>query len=564
MLLSLSIRDFVLIDQLDLKPGDGFCALTGETGAGKSILLEALMLALGAPADKAQIRAGAKEASITAEFALAADHPAFGLLADQGLTASGNDTLMLRRLIRASGPARAFVNDTAVSASLLASLGETLIEIHGQHAAAALMKPSAHRALIDQYGGHFDVTAGVMAAYATHAAAQCAERALAEDVERAARHKAYLIDIVAELDRLHPEPGEAERLTETRLRLMQSERATEAVEDADAAFHGAHIDTALSQAARAVERLARLPGFEGQDAPLPNAARAAGEALERALIEAAEAAAALQTLKRFANPDTRALEAAEARLFALRAAARKHNVPPEQLPTLHARLAGERDLAEASDAALQAAAKKSAAARAAYVAAAARLTAARETAARKLARAVAKEFEPLKLGRAKFRVDVTPLSESQWGAAGADHIEFEIETNPGAGFGALRKIASGGELARVSLALKCALAENGAAGTLIFDEVDQGVGGAVAAAIGERLAHLAGARQVMAVTHSPQVAACAGAQWRVEKTTRAGSGATRLVKLEGATRLEEIARMLAGSEVTDEARAAAGRLLEDV
>ncbi len=563
MLISLSIRDFVLIDRLELKPGPNFTTLTGETGAGKSILLDALLLTLGSPPDRAQIRAGQAEACIAAEFALNAQHPAFARLAAAGIDADAGDTLSLKRLIRETGPARAFINDQPVSASLLSEVGETLIEIHGQHAASALLRPSAHRALLDQFGGHDALLMDTARAHANFASARETERALAESVEVARRQKAWLTDVVGEFNRLAPEPGEAEKLTETRMRLMQSERVTEHVEEADDALAGASFETALSRAARAVEKLVRLPGFEKGEDPLVQSAKAAGEALERALIEAREASAAIFVLHKFASPDTRALEAAEARLFALRALARKHQCAAELLPDVWARYARDLSAAEEGDAQLAIATRATALARKAYAQAAEALTAARQNAAKKLSEAVAKELEPLKLGRARFEVSLRPLSEEDACAHGADRIEFEIETNPGSGLHPLRKIASGGELARVSLALKCALAETGQAGTLIFDEVDQGVGGAVAAAIGERLQRLAKRRQVLAVTHSPQVAASAAAQWRVEKSGKGGLGRTRLVALENAARLEEIARMLSGSQVTAEARAAAGRLLED-
>ena len=562
MILALSIRDFVLIDRLDIEPGGGFTALTGETGAGKSIILDALSLTLGAAADRAMIRAGAAQASVAAEFAAVPGHPVWQVLAEHGFEASPDETLTLKRVVRASGPARAFINDQPVSAALLAEAGETLVEIHGQHAASALMRPSSHRKLLDLFAGNEALLEACATAHATRLEARAERERLEAETEAALRTRDWLAGAVEELDQLAPQAGEAPRLTETRTRLMQSERVSEAIAEAEEALADAEIEAALSKAARAAERICRLPGFEGADHPLAEAARAAAEALERALIETGEAEAAIAALESLVEHDTGALEAAEARLFALRAVARKHSVEADLLPDVLDTLRERLNLLEAGEGALNRARKAESAANAAWHAAAEKLSAARKAAAGRLEAAIAKELAPLKLGRAVIRVAIAPLAPEEGGAHGADRVEFDAETNPGAGFGALRKIASGGELARVSLALKCALAEAGSATTLIFDEADQGVGGAVAAAIGERLIRLGRARQVFAVTHSPQVAAAARSQWLVEKG-RGKSGGTRLRGLDDADRQEEIARMLSGAEITEEARAAAGRLLED-
>ena len=562
MILALSIRDFVLIDRLDIEPGSGFTALTGETGAGKSIILDALALTLGAPADRALIRSGAEQASVAAEFVAVPGHPVWDVLAEHGFEASPDETLTLKRVVRATGPARAFINDQPVSAALLAEAGETLVEIHGQHAASALMRPSSHRKMLDLFAGNEDLLDVCAEAHSTRLKARETRERLEAETEEALRTREWLAGAVEELDTLAPQAGEAGILTETRTRLMQSERVTEAIAEAEEAFADAEIETALSKASRAAERICRLPGFDGADHPLAHAARAAAEALERALIETGEAEAAIAALESLVEHDTSALESAEARLFALRAVARKHLVDPDMLPDVLENLSERLNLVEAGEDALIRARKAESAANAAWHAAAEKLTAARKAAASQLEKAIVKELAPLKLGRAVIRVSVTPLGDDG-GAHGADRVEFDAETNPGAGFGPLRKIASGGELARVSLALKCALAEAGSAGTLIFDEADQGVGGAVAAAIGERLIRLGRTRQVFAITHSPQVAAAARSQWLVEKG-RGKSGGTRLRGLDESDRQEEIARMLSGTEITEEARAAAGRLLEDV
>lgn len=560
MLLSVSIRDFVLISRLDLSPGEGFTALTGETGAGKSIILDAIALALGGPADRGVIRAGAEQASVAAEFDVARDHPVWALLAGQGVAAEAGEALTLKRVVRAQGPARGFINDQPVSASLLAEAGDLLVEIHGQHAASSLMRPSSHRRLLDQFAGNEALLAECAAAWQALDAARAERARLKADQDAAREAREWLVASVEELERLAPQKGEAERLSEERMRLMQAERIQEAVAEAEEALAKGGSETALGKAARAAERICRLPGFESGEGPLAETARAAAEAIERALIEVREAELAVARLA--ALPEASGdLDAVEARLFALRAAARKYGGEAELLPDRLEALRGRLDLVEAGDAGLKKAEAAESAARARWHGAAHRLTQARMGAAGRLEAAIAAELKPLKLGRATIRVALVPLAEEEAGAAGAERVEFEAETNPGAGFGALRKVASGGELARVSLALKCALAEAGSAGTLIFDEADQGVGGAVAAAIGERFEHLARTRQVFAVTHSPQVAAAADNHWLIEKLPEAGE--TQLSLLDACGRREEIARMLSGAEITDEARAAAGRLMED-
>lgn len=557
MMLSLSIRDFVLISRLDLSPGEGFTALTGETGAGKSIILDALSLALGAPSDRSVVRHGSAGASVAAEFAPPADHPVWALLKDAGVSASEGETLTLKRLVRVDGPARAFINDQPVSAALLGEAGDLLVEVHGQHAASSLMRPSSHRRLLDQFAGNDALLAACAACHAARLEARAAREAIEADAKAAAETKAWLEETVAQIAKLAPGPGEATRLTAERTQLMQSERVREAVTEAVDALAGAGIEAALARAARAAERICRLPGFEGEAGVLPDAARAACEAVERALIEVREAESAVAHLERLPL-EAGDLDGVEARLFALRGMGRKLNCDPDALDQAWQDLAARLERAEAGEAGIAAARKAERAAEARWHSAAHALGEARRAAAKQLETAIAAELAPLKLGRATIRVAFSPLGAEEAGAAGAERVEFEAETNPGAGFGPLRKVASGGELARVSLALKCALAEAGSAGTLIFDEADQGVGGAVAAAIGERLERLAGTRQVLAVTHSPQVAAAADAHWLVEK-----AGGTKLTALDASARREEIARMLSGAEITDEARAAAGRLMED-
>ncbi|MBY9065632.1 DNA repair protein RecN [Hyphomonas sp. WL0036] len=560
MLLSVSIRDFVLISRLDLSPGNGFTALTGETGAGKSIILDAIALALGGPADRGIVRAGAGQASVAAEFEAGPGHPVWALLLAQGIAAEPGETLTLKRIVRAQGPARGFINDQPASAALLAEAGDLLVEIHGQHAASSLMRPSSHRRMLDQFAGNEGLLAECAAAWQALEVAREARDMLIAERAAAQEARDWLEASVLELERLAPQAGEAARLAEERMRLMQAERISEAVSEAEEALEGGGAEAALGKAARAAERICRLPGFESGEGALAEAAKAAVEAIERALIEVREAEVAVARLS--ALPEASGdLDGVEARLYALRAAGRKYGVEadllPEKLDVLRARLG----LAEAGDGDLRKAEAAAAAAQARWHGAAHRLTGARHAAAGRLEAAIAAELKPLKLGRAVIRVGFTLLAENEAGAYGAERVEFEAETNPGAGFGPLRKVASGGEMARVSLALKCALAEAGSAGTLIFDEADQGVGGAVAAAIGERFEHLARTRQVFAVTHSPQVAAAADSHWLVEKSGET-SGETGLTLLDASGRREEIARMLSGAEITDEARAAAGRLME--
>lgn len=557
MLLSVSIRDFVLISRLDLSPGTGFTALTGETGAGKSIILDAIALALGGAADRGIVRAGADQASVSVEFDVAPDHPVRALLAGHGIAAEPEEAVTLKRIVRAQGAARGFINDQPVSAALLSEAGEMLVEIHGQHAASSLMRPSSHRRFLDQFAGNESLLAECASAWQALDTARKLRAELAAEHEAAREARVWLAGAVEELEKLAPQPGEAEKLAEDRMRLMQAERISEAVAEAEEALAGSGAESGLAKAARAAERICRLPGFESGEGALAQAARLALEAIERALIEVREAEAAVAALSGLPEA-AEDLDRVESRLYALRAAARKFGGDAADLPVTFASLQARLDLADAGDADLKKAESAEAAARARWHGAAHRLSEARRAASGLLEAAIAAELKPLRLGRATIRVTIQPLSEEEAGPNGADRIEFEAETNPGAGFGPLRKVASGGEMARVSLALKCALAEAGSAGTLIFDEADQGVGGAVAAAIGERFEHLARTRQVFAVTHSPQVAAAADAHWLVEK-----SGETQLTLLDAAGRREEIARMLSGAEITNEARAAAGRLMED-
>lgn len=551
MLSALSIRDVVLIEALDLDFGPGLGALTGETGAGKSILLDALGLALGARADSGLVRNGAQQAVVTASFDLPDDHEAAELLVENGLEAEPGEPLVIRRIVKADGGSRATVNGQPASAALLKKLAPHLVEIHGQHDDRGLLNPRGHRALLDAFG-RIDTQTAANAHRAWRAAEERLAGAVA-DLENAARDREWLEHAVAELNALAAEAGEEEALSTARADMQKGARLAEDLEAVTGHLDGSEGGAAqLRQAARRLDRIA------GEHPLLAEAL----EALDRAVIEAGEAEDRLTAAKEALAFDPDRLEEAETRLFELRAMARKHRVEPDALPALAAELSERLERIEAGGEGIARLEAEAAAARAAYLDAATALTEARRTAAARLDAAVAAELPPLKLDAARFRTAVEPLAEAQWGPAGRDRVEFEISTNPGAPFAPLVKIASGGELSRFILALKVALAEEGAARTMIFDEIDRGVGGAVASAIGERLARLAARAQLLVVTHSPQVAARANAHWLIAKSHDGTVTRTGVTALDAADRREEIARMLSGAAVTDEARAQAARLLE--
>ena len=555
MLAALSIRDIVLIDRLDLEFQPGLSALTGESGAGKSILLDALGLALGGRAETRLVRHGAAQGSVTAAFDLAPTHPLFALLAEQGIAAEDGG-VVLRRTVGADGRSRAFVNDQPVAAGLLRQIGDALVEIHGQFDNQRLLSPVTHRGLLDAFAGLEGPLAEVAQAWAE---ATTADAALAEAeaaLLAARRDEDFLRHALAELDELDPQPDEEAALAETRSRLMSGEKIVQAMADAARALAGEEplpgAEAAIQNAVRPLERIAALAGGQLD---------AAIEALGRARGEVIEAQAQIERALAELDLDPRRLEETEARLFALRAVARKHGCGVAELAVLRRDL-GER-LANLDDGAarLDRLKVEAKAAHAAYDAAAESLGDARREAASRLDAEVTAELRPLNLGRAVFRTVVRELPPGDWGAHGKDQVVFEVATNPGSPTGPLNRIASGGELARFMLALKVVLAQADPVPTLIFDEVDAGVGGAVADAVGERLARLGGEVQVLVLTHSPQVAARGAHHWRVRKAVGEGEALTRIDVLDDAERREELARMLAGARVTDEARAAAASLL---
>jgi DNA repair protein RecN (Recombination protein N) len=548
VLRQLSIRDVVLIDRLELEFEPGLGVLTGETGAGKSILLDGLGLALGVRADTGLVRGGEAQASVAAEFELPADHPAFALLAEQGIEPERGEPLLVRRTLKADGGSRAFAGGAGVPASVLRDIAGGLVEIHGQHDDRGLLNPRGHRALLDVFG-RLD-TSRVAAAWAEveRLAAELDEAR--ETAAAAERDRDWLEHAAREIAALAPEEGEETRLAEERAAMQAGAKAGEALAGLDELLGGSEGALAqLRTAARKIERGA------AEHALLAEALAS----LDRALIEASEAEDRIGRAAEALAFDPARLDAVEARLFDIRGLARKHRVEADALAALGEELHGKLAQIDAGGERIGRLENELADARARYDEAAGELRQARREAAARLDAAVAEELHPLKLDSAKFR---TAFSGAEPGPAGIDRIEFEVSTNPGAPFGPLTRIASGGELSRFILALKVALAEAGTAQTMIFDEIDRGVGGAVASAIGERLARLAQKSQLLVVTHSPQVAARAAHHYRIEKAHEDGVTRTHVRKLSADERREEIARMLSGAAITDEARAQAARLLE--
>ncbi|MEQ9325832.1 MAG: DNA repair protein RecN [Rhodospirillales bacterium] len=551
MLASLSIRNVVLIEKLDLAFGAGLCVLTGETGAGKSILLDSLGLALGLRAESGLVRRGAEQASVTAEFDITDDHPAMAILRENDLP--DDLPLMLRRVVGADGRSRAYINDQAAGVRLLRQVGDALAEVHGQFEQYGLMNPANHLGLLDSFAGHGALVTATARAWRAWQAALKALRAAEDEARTAKADEDYLRHALAELDKLAVEAGEEEELGKRRQVLMHGEKI---VENLNAAFaelnHDRGIDYRLRSALRAVER-ARDQAGPALDPVL--------EGLAQAADACADATMALERASAEVELDPAALEAVEERLFALRAAARKHSVAVEELPLLRTRMAERLGAIDAGDERLGELAIAADAARKRYAEEAGALQQSRRAAAGRLDEAVNGELGPLKFDRASFHTALDALDEGQWNESGMDRAAFLVATNPGAEPGPLGKIASGGELSRFMLALKVSLAETDGIGTLIFDEVDSGVGGAVADAVGERHARLSDKVQVMVVTHSPQVAARGAWHLKVAKTDHAAGTVTSVARLSDAEREEEIARMLAGANVTEAARAAASSLL---
>lgn len=545
MLRSLDIRDVLIIDRLSLDFGSGLNVLTGETGAGKSILLDALGFVLGWRGRAELVRQGAAQGEVTAVFDLPADHPAQSVLAEAGIEADGE--LILRRVNTADGRKTAWVNDRRVSGEVLRDLSDTLVELHGQHDDRGLLNPRGHRALLDAFAG-LDL-APLRAAWRAQAQARTALADAESALAAARKEEDFLRHAVAELDKLNPEPGE-EATLDARRRMMQGgERIRADIARAHAALAEDGAERAMRDALRWLEGASDKA--EGRLDP-------ALEALNRALIELSDAQAHVEGALGALDFDPAELEALEERLFAIRALARKHGVLPDELGVLAGDLRDRLRALDAGEGGIAALVKALVQAEAAYRTEAARVTAIRKDAAKRLDAAMAAELAPLKMERAVFATDVTP---GDAGPDGVDSVTFTVATNPGAPAGALNRIASGGELSRFLLALKVCLTGDAPGLTMIFDEIDRGVGGATADAVGRRLKALAGNCQVLVVTHSPQVAALGGAHWRVEKRVKDDLTLSTVTPLDAADRIEEIARMLAGDRVTEAARDAARALL---
>lgn len=553
MLTALHIQDFVLIDQARLALGKGMTALTGETGAGKSILLDALGLAVGGRAERGAVRQGAKQGIVSVIFEPDANHPVWAILDENGLD-TGEDQIILRRVQNSDGRGRGFVNDQPVSIAMLRSVGETLIEIHGQHDGRGFLTASAHRGMLDEFGGLQKKVEKLDGIWRQWRDAQNELDEKRRERDAAAREADYLRHVVEHLGKLGPEEDEEAELSLRRTELMASDKIADDLNAAAKALSEGGFDSKLASALRRIEKASAQ--FEEKDNPLAQAAAR----IDSALNEAAEARDALEiAIERFgADPDE--LDRVEERLFALRAEARKHGVQPDGLRAFLTKARVTLETLEQGETAFSALEKTVNESAAAFTEAARKLTTDRQVAAKKLDKAVAAELAPLKLGKAIFTTQIT-TDENNPTSDGFDRVEFMVATNPGAPAGPLKTIASGGELSRFVLAMKAALAAKENRTVIIFDEVDAGVGGAVADAVGERLLRLASDAQVLVVTHSPQVAARADAHWRIEKKQTKTATLTSVTMLAPDDRNEEIARMLSGAEVTDEARAAARRLL---
>lgn len=548
MLESLSIQNVVIIEKLLIEFKGGLCTLTGETGAGKSILLDSIGLATGMRAEVALVRKGAENAQVSAVFDIPPHHSLYRKAAEAGLSIENGEALVLRRVLSADGRSKAFINDQPVSVGLLREIGQDLIEIHGQFDTQGLLDPSTHRAILDEYAAIDGALDDVWSAYQV---AQSDYLGLKSEAGRSREEEEYLRTALEDLDALSPEEGEEETLSALRERLMHRERVLEALNAAYHCLQGEHDP--VRKASGLLDRISDKLG-EGGAAVL--------EALDRASAEMQEAVSAIQSLVADMEYEEHNLQSIDDRLHDLKAQARKHQCSVDELPAKRDELATRLNRIEHADDLLIEAGRKVEQMRAAYLASANGISVARKKAAGKLDGLVMAELAPLKLERARFYTQIEELPEAEWGAHGLDRIRFLVATNPGAEPGPLHKIASGGEMSRFMLALKVVMAETGAAQTLIFDEVDAGIGGGTADAVGERLHRLARDKQILVVTHSPQVAARANHHWIVQKGGDSVVTTNVVALPDRAARCEEIARMLSGASITPEARAAADKLLE--
>ena len=563
MLASLSIRKFVLIDRLYIDFSRGLCVLTGETGAGKSILLDALGLAIGGRADSSFVRGGAGsglKAMITATFDIPGDHEALARLAENDIEMpDAGEPLILRRILTGDGRSRAFVNDQPISAGALRNIGETLIEIEGQFASHGLLDPSNHRNALDSFGRLEKKVAATHDTWNTMTAAEKALATARDEIERIASEGDYLRHVYAEIDEFDPQEGEETELAEARSLMMNSEKIAESINQALETLAGHKgLQTALSKASRSLERA---------NEQAAGTLKAVLESMEITSNEAATTVDLLSDALRSLDQDPAQLEHLDERLFGLRALARKHNTTVDSLAELRAEFARKLERLDDADRDLTRLQTEARAARAAYLDASRSLHDARAKAAGALDSAINQELPHLRLEKAKFATQVTELAEAAWSSHGIDNATFDVTTNPGQPAGPINKVASGGELARLLLALKVALSTSNRVTTLVFDEVDAGVGGATAASVAERLSRLSDGVQVLVVTHSPQVAARGARHLHVMKSIETTDGGdntvTAVTELSAEDRREEIARMLAGAKVTEEARAAADSLIAE-
>jgi DNA repair protein RecN (Recombination protein N) len=552
MLACLSIQDVVLIEKLSINFAQGLNVFTGETGAGKSILLDSLGLALGGRSDAGLVRSGADQAVVTAEFSFPLPKTVSDILADRGLAV--DEPLILRRLLSKDGKSRAYLNDQAISVGLLKEIGENLLEIHGQFDTHGLLNPSTHKDFLDSFAGHSALREKTAQAYR---AWQDSERKLGDAAEiqkNAANEEGFLRASVGELDEISPEAGEADKLAERRKQIQHFEKIADGMNAAFEALSGEKgAGASLVQAGKVLARIADLA--EGVPEILG--------VVDRLASEVEEVAENLHAKLAAIQSGPTSLQQIEDRLFGLRALARKHNVSPDELPALRDRLAERLSLLTDQGDVLNKLGKEAREKRKSYEDSAKLLSEKRTSAAKSLALKVMKELPPLKLEKARFLVEVSPLPQESWSADGIDRVAFLASANAGLSPGPLQKVASGGELSRFMLALKLVLTSADPVPVLVFDEVDAGIGGATASAVGERLAALAKKIQILVVTHSPQVAALGQRHLRVEKTVKGKKTTTDTLTLDDGERVEEIARMLSGSKVTDAARAAAKSLLKD-
>jgi len=555
MLSALHIQDFLLIEQLSVPLNPGLTALTGETGAGKSILLDALGLACGGRAERGAVRHGAKQGIVTVAFEPGSAHPVWQVLEDNGLAIEGEDQIILRRIQSVDGRGRGFVNDQPVSITMLRTIGEQLLEIHGQHDGRGFLSASAHMALLDEFGGHTDLVLKVQTLWRQWREAFEQLEIKKKERDQNLREADYLRHVAEELTQLAPAVEEETRLAQERSVMMASEQIGEELFSAHKILDDDGLEDKIARSLRHLEAAAR----RGQHEEIPIAG--AIEKVEIAHSAVMEARAVISELTERVESNPKQLSEIEERLFALRAAARKHAVTPDGLVNFFEKVTLSLEELDAGEVIFDELEKTLLAARSAYYENARALSVKRQKTAQSLDDAVALELAPLKLDRAVFSTQIK-VEEDNGGLNGIDHVEFMVATNPGAPPGPLKSIASGGELSRFVLAMKAALSAKESRTVIIFDEVDAGVGGAVADAVGERLAKLARDTQVLVVTHSPQVAARAQSQWEIKKDQRKNETVTHVKPLENDDRIEELARMLSGAVVTDEARAAAIKLIK--